>query len=47
MLPYDPKRIEAWAFCITLLSAAWDVEENQRVNQSKIEKAIAISNFKP
>lgn len=46
MLPYDPKKIQAWAFCITMLSAAWDFEANQKVNHSKIEKAIAIANFK-
>ncbi len=46
MLPYDPKRIQAWAFCISMLSAAWDFEENQKVNHSKIEKAISIDSFK-
>lgn len=46
MLPYDPKRIQAWAFCITVLSAAWDFEADQKVNHSKIEKAKAIDSFK-
>ncbi len=46
MLPYDPKRIQAWAFCITMLSAAWDFEENLKLNYSKIEKAMIIDSFK-
>ncbi len=27
-LPYDAKRIKAWAFCMTVLSIAWSVEDH-------------------
>ncbi|MBI2791339.1 MAG: phosphotransferase [Gammaproteobacteria bacterium] len=46
MLPYDPKSIQAWAFCLTMLSTAWDFEDNQKVNQLKIEEAIAVDSAK-
>lgn len=30
-LPYDPKRIHAWAFCMTMLSIAWTLEGHGHV----------------
>lgn len=42
MLPFDPERIKAWAFCWTLLSGAWDVEGFGKVLKNKIEIAEAI-----
>lgn len=42
MLPFDPERIKAWAFCWTLLSAAWDVEGFGKVLKNKIQIAEVI-----
>lgn len=41
MLPFDPKRIKAWCFYRTLLSAAWDIEDFGKVLGNK----IAIADF--
>ncbi|MGE3318042.1 MAG: aminoglycoside phosphotransferase family protein [Candidatus Berkiella sp.] len=38
-LPFDPKRIQAWAFCMTMLSIAWTVEDHGFVPE--FELAIA------
>jgi streptomycin 6-kinase len=38
-LGYDRKRIQAWCFCITMLSAAWNVEDFG--SQAKVELEIA------
>jgi streptomycin 6-kinase len=35
-LPYDPKRMNAWAFCINVLSAAWTYEGFNKVNPSEL-----------
>jgi len=42
MLPFDPQRIKAWAFCWTMLSAAWDVEGFGEVLCNKVDIAKAI-----
>ena len=42
MLPFDSKRIEAWAFCITMLSAAWDIEGFGKISGNKAEIAHII-----
>jgi streptomycin 6-kinase len=34
MLPFDPERIKAWAFCMTALSAAWDVEGHAKISEN-------------
>ncbi len=39
MLPFDLERIKAWAFCLSLRSAAWDVEGFSRPNYHTIEIA--------
>jgi streptomycin 6-kinase len=39
MLPFDLERIQAWAFCLALRSAAWDVEGFNRPNDHTIEIA--------
>ena len=39
MLPYDKERIKAWALCLTLRSAAWDIEGFGRPNDQTIEIA--------
>ncbi len=39
MLPFDLERIKAWAFCLSLRSAAWDVEGFNKPNDHTIEIA--------
>ena len=39
MLPFDLERIKAWAFCLAIRSAAWDVEGFSRPNYHTIEIA--------
>lgn len=39
MLPFDLERIKAWAFCLALRSAAWDVEGFNSPNDHTIEVA--------
>lgn len=41
-LPFDPQRMQAWAFCLTLLSAAWDIEGSGKITNNKIAIAQAI-----
>jgi len=41
-LPFDPQRIKAWAFCMTVLSAAWTVEGHGRPTDHEIAVAYAI-----
>lgn len=45
MLPFDPKRIYAWAFCCTILSAAWDVEGFNEVTSNTAEVGFELNNF--
>jgi streptomycin 6-kinase len=45
MLPFDLDRIKAWAFCLTLRSAAWDVEGFSRPNHHTIEVAKILYNM--
>ncbi len=46
MLPFDPQKIQGWAFCLTLLSAAWDFEEDARISSNKVEIASIIDSVK-
>jgi streptomycin 6-kinase len=39
MLPFDLERIKAWAFCLTLRSAGWDVEGFGSPNYQTLEIA--------
>lgn len=39
MLPFDLERIQAWAFCLTLRSAAWDIEGFGHANNHTLEVA--------
>jgi streptomycin 6-kinase len=45
MLPFDLERIKAWAFCLTLRSAAWDIEGFNSPNYHTIEIAKILSNI--
>jgi streptomycin 6-kinase len=42
MLPFDPKKIQAWAFCLTILSAAWDFEGYGRIPKETIKIALVV-----
>jgi len=41
-LPFDAQKIKAWAFCMTVLSAAWTVEGHGRVTELEAQVASAI-----
>lgn len=45
-LPFDAKRIQAWTFCLTMLSAAWDIEGFGKVTGNTLEIARAIDKIK-
>lgn len=47
MLPFDAQRMKAWGFCLTILSAAWDVEDFGHVTDNKIEIAQEIDKAIP
>lgn len=42
MLPFDLERIQAWAFCLALRSAAWNIEGINRPNDHTIEVAKVL-----
>lgn len=44
-LPFDPQKIKAWAFCMTVLSAAWTVENhpNAKATDLDMDAAEALS----
>ncbi len=42
ILPYDPSRIKAWAFCMTMLSIAWTMEDSNQVPEFKLSVAKII-----
>jgi streptomycin 6-kinase len=41
-LPFDSQRIKAWAFCMTVLSAAWTFEGHAKVPEFAVKIASAI-----
>ncbi|MDO8953578.1 MAG: aminoglycoside phosphotransferase family protein [Gammaproteobacteria bacterium] len=43
-LPFDGKRIKAWAFCLTVLSDAWTFEAHGKVTE--LELVAALDGFK-
>jgi streptomycin 6-kinase len=45
MLPFDLERIKAWAFCLALRSAAWDVEGFGSPNYQTMEIAKILYNI--
>lgn len=47
-LPFDSQKIKQWAFCITVLSAAWTVQDHKDAKETDldIEVAEAIHNTK-
>ncbi len=45
-LPFDAKRIKAWAYCRTVLSIAWTFEDYRRLPAFEIEIASAIDQAK-
>lgn len=45
-LPFDPQRINYWAFCITVLSGAWSVEDHGMVPEIVLQVATAIDQIK-
>lgn len=45
-LPFDKQKIRAWAFCLTVLSAAWYFEDHQQVSDLVTQVAIAISTIR-
>lgn len=45
-LPFDPQRIKAWTFCLTVLSAAWTLEGHGRLPALEVEVAAAIDQIK-
>lgn len=45
MLPFDPKRMYAWAFCCTILSAAWDVEDFNEMTSNTALVGLELNNF--
>ncbi len=45
MLPFDPEKIKYWVFCITLLSAAWDVEGFNKITENTGEVALELNRF--
>ena len=42
LLPFDPKEVKGWAYCRTLLSAAWDIENFGNVGKERLEIASII-----
>lgn len=40
-LPFDHQRIKAWAFCITVLSAAWTVMDHADANMTDLDLEVA------
>lgn len=45
-LPFDGKRIKAWAYCRTLLSIAWTFEDHEILPEFEIEIVSAIDQAK-
>ena len=45
-LPFDPQKIKYWAFCMTVLSAAWTLEGHGKVTELEAEIASAINKVK-
>ncbi len=45
-LPFDPKRMHAWAFCRTMLSVAWSVIDFGGLVKAQWEIACAINDIK-
>lgn len=45
-LPFDAKRIKAWAYCRTVLSIAWTFEDHGTLPEFEIEIASAIDQAK-
>lgn len=45
-LPFDPKKIKAWAYCMTLLSAAWNVEDFGTAAKKEIQMAAIVDRLK-
>ncbi|KTD82631.1 aminoglycoside phosphotransferase family protein [Legionella waltersii] len=45
-LPFDPQKIKAWAFVITVLSAAWNMHDFNHLAESEIELASLIDKVK-
>jgi len=45
-LPFDAQRIKSWAFCMTVLSAAWTLEDHATVTQLEVDVAVAIDKTK-
>lgn len=45
-LPFDCKRIQAWAFCRTVLSAAWTFEDHAKIDTEELEIARLIDAIK-
>jgi streptomycin 6-kinase len=45
-LPFDPQRIKAWLFTLTLLSAAWNMQDFDQLAKTEIELASLIDKVK-
>ncbi len=41
-LPFDPQKIRAWAFCVTVLAASWSLEGHGKVHDLEKEVAFAV-----
>jgi streptomycin 6-kinase len=42
-LPFDALKIRAWAFCLTALSAAWDIEGHGQISQKTQEVVLVLN----
>lgn len=42
-LSFDPKKVKQWAFCMTVLSAAWSLEDHGKVLELETKIAAAIN----
>jgi streptomycin 6-kinase len=45
-LPFDPQKIKAWSFVMTILSAAWNMHDFNHLAESEIELASLIDKVK-
>jgi len=45
-LPFDAQKIKAWAFCLTALSAAWNVQDFSTVAKKDIEIVYTLDKIK-
>lgn len=46
-LPFDPHRIKAWAFCMTMLSSAWTVQDHGNIPEFELSVAKILDTMNP